>query len=94
MQAGGVPGEYGSGTPQFIVAFTYRCSLHFLSIAVIKTMTKSNLERRGFMCVTHLNLCLSQKEAKAGFWRQKLMQRPQGNAAYWLVPSGLLGLLS
>ena len=46
------------------------------------------------MCVTHLNLCLSQKEAKAGFWRQKLMQRPQGNAAYWLVPSGLLGLLS
>jgi hypothetical protein len=31
---------------------------------------------------------------RAGTWRQELMQRPWRDAAYWLVSSGLLSLLS
>jgi hypothetical protein len=34
------------------------------------------------------------KEVRAGTWRQKLMQRPWRDAAYWLVSHGLLSLLS
>ena len=36
----------------------------------------------------------SGQKVRAGTWRQELMQRPWGVAAYWLAPHGLLSLLS
>jgi hypothetical protein len=36
----------------------------------------------------------SRNSSKTGTWRQKLMQRPWRDAAYWLAPHGFLNLLS
>lgn len=53
-----------------------------VSIVVIKTMTKRNLKRRGFISAS-----LSLKEVRVGIQtreepKQELMQRPSGSAAY------------
>ena len=33
-------------------------------------------------------------QIRAGTWRQELVLKPWGSAAYWLAPYGLLSLLS
>jgi hypothetical protein len=67
-----------------------------LSIVVKKTMTKSDLERKGFVWLTIKVYCsgkMRQESSRAGSWRQKLKQRPWRRAAYWLALHSLLAFL-
>lgn len=58
------------------------------TIAVIGTMVKTNLWRKGFILPSSLYVC------HLGMPGQELKQRPWGNAASWLATHGLLSLLS
>ena len=62
----------------------------YISIAVVKTMTKSNMRKKGFILASIATFQSTTEEVKAGTWRQKLKQRPQRNAAYWIVSHGWL----
>jgi hypothetical protein len=67
-------------------------------------MTKSNLERKGFILFTLPDHIPSMEEeqgqeqdrnsSRSGTWRQELMQRPRRSASCWLAPHGLFSLLS
>jgi hypothetical protein len=63
-------------------------------------MTKKQVgEERVYSAYTSTLLFITKESQdrnshRAGAWRQKLMQRPWRDAAYWLAPCGLLSLLS
>lgn len=59
-------------------------------MTVIKTMTKSNLEK-GFICLPCLDHGLAVREV--GIWRQQLKQRPWRTVAYWFAHQGFLSLV-
>lgn len=60
-----------------------------VSAAAINTMTKSDLERKGFVSVYtsrsahHRNK--SGQEVKAGTWKLELKEKPRRKAACWLA---------
>lgn len=60
-----------------------------VSVAVINIMTKSDLEKKGFISIyTSRSVYYRSKsgqEVKAGTWKLELKERPQRNAAYWLA---------
>lgn len=62
----------------------------FTFCRVIKTMTKSNLEK-GFICLPCLDHGLAVREV--GIWRQQLKQRPWRTVAYWFAHQGFLSLV-
>jgi hypothetical protein len=59
-------------------------------------MTKSNLQREVLILLTghHPKQWGDRKSYRTESRRQELMQRPCGDAAYWLGPHGLLNRLS
>jgi hypothetical protein len=60
-------------------------------------MTKSTLERKGFIWLTHPEpqyIEGSRNSNCVGTRRQTLMQKPRRSAAHWLVPHGFLSLIS
>lgn len=70
----------------------------WLSSSVINTMSKSNLEKKGFiwLALLHHSPWGREVEAKsqAGTWRQEPEQGLWSNSADWFVSYGLLGLFS
>lgn len=69
-------------------------------ICVTQHHDQRNWGRRGFIWLLLPHRCSPLKEVRAGnqagagTWIQELMQRPWKGTAYWLVPQGLLSLLS
>lgn len=63
--------------------------LGFASIAVIETMMKSNLGRKGFVWLTY-SASQSTDRSQGGNLRQELKQKSWRNTADWLVPRVLL----
>lgn len=58
-----------------------------ISVAVLNTITKSNLVSEGFVWPTGLSL--SVREVRAGSCRQELKQRAREHVANWLILSDL-----
>jgi hypothetical protein len=74
-----------------------------VSIALRKTMAKSNLGRKGFnlFCLGFHSVSLfirgsqGRNSNRAGIWRQEWsLKGPWQSAAYWFVPHVFLSLLS
>lgn len=64
------------------------------SIAVITTMTKSNLRNQVYF-ILHFIFHHNERtrlEFKEGTWSQELMQKTETNVAYWLGPQNFLRL--
>lgn len=81
-----------AGVKQQSVLEKLRDCLWLLSlVTVIQTMTKSNVERKGFIWLTYSDHSSSQAGSQTG---KELEQRPWRNAASWLVHPGLLSLFS
>jgi hypothetical protein len=59
-------------------------------------MTKNQFgEERVYCLLFHMTVSLSRRNSsREGTWRQELKQKPWQNTVYWLVPYGLLNLLS
>jgi hypothetical protein len=57
-----------------------------LSVAVIKTITKSNLEREAFTWPRHPDRTPSLRKLRAGTWKLEINAGPQRNSACWLAP--------
>lgn len=64
-------------------------------IAVITTMTKSNLRNQVYF-ILHFIFHHNERtrlEFKEGTWSQELMQKTETNVAYWLGPQNLQDIL-
>jgi hypothetical protein len=62
---------------------------------VIEQHDQSKMGRKGFIWLTFPQHCTSVKGVRKGTHTgQELIQRPYKGDAYWLVPHGLLSLLS
>jgi len=73
--------------------FSYASCPSFLSIAVINTMLKNCVERKGLIWLTNANNISSLIELMARTWRQELKERPQSTYVYLLASPSLLSLL-
>lgn len=62
-------------------------SFNLLSVAVINTVTKSNMEEeRAFVTYGPMFILKGVRlETQARYWKQELKQKPQRNAASWLA---------
>lgn len=56
--------------------------IRYLPVTVLKTMTKSNVGRKGLLNLIFKDHSLSLREIRTGTWRQKLNQVPERNATY------------
>ena len=70
-----------------------------VTVAVINTMAKSNLEKKGFIRVTLLYRYSTLKEIRTGTQKDRNLEagadaEAMKGAAYWLAPRGLLSQLS
>ena len=75
----------------------YPCILVCFSIAVIKTITKSNMGRRGLICLKIQVVVYWKKprqEHKAGIQKKELQQRSWRNTAYWPFPLWIAQMVS
>ena len=77
--------------PRLMVGVSIR-----VSVAAIKDHDqKANWEERVYLAYTSTLLFITEESQdrnsnRAGSWREELMQRLCGGAAYWLSPHGLL----
>ena len=82
-----------------LLEFKYHVQVR-VSIAAIKYYGQKQLgEERIYLIYISISLfniggSQDRNAHRAGSWRQELMQRPWRGAVYWLVPRGLLSLLS
>jgi hypothetical protein len=67
----------------------YFCFVCLFSVAVIHTMTKTNLGRHGFIWLSCLAHSPSLKDIKTEL-NQGPKQKPQKESTSWLAPSGLV----
>ena len=64
----------------------------FAHTAAMKTMTESNMRRKGLLAHTVQSQSTTEQSERRNS-RQELKQRPQRNTAHWLALRGLLSLL-
>lgn len=76
--------SHGSPVSLFtgLVYLAFGCCLSLLSIAVINTITQSNLEEESIYFYGHSS---SLKKVRSGI-KPEPKQKPQRNTAYWLDP--------
>jgi hypothetical protein len=71
----------------------------YIELLLLQYHNQSNLGRKVYLAYTSTSQLIMEGSQDRNtksieIWRQELMQRPLGNAAYWLVPYGLLNLIS
>jgi hypothetical protein len=72
-------------------------SVQFSSVQFSSVQFSSVQLRSHFHITSQFSIIKGSQDrnsSRAGTWRQKLMQRSWGSAAYWLAPHGLLNWLS